>query len=91
MASSGFLRMLADRTQSAAQVDERRAIQMQGRRGCTARGGASLNLQEVCAPGKMALPPLPARVEQGDGSPGLRIARLRLGVLVAVTRWARPG
>ena len=38
-----------DRTKSPAEVDERRAIEVQGRHGRTARGGAPLDTQEVCA------------------------------------------
>ncbi len=56
--SSGFLRMLSDRTHGAAQVGEHRAIQVQGHRGCVARGRASLKLQENGAPGEVMRPPL---------------------------------
>src|SRR5438874_10731153 len=84
-ASPSFLRMRSDRTKGAAQVDESRAIQMQGRHGRTAGGSASLDVPEVCAPREVARPLLAARVEKRDGSSGLRIARVRLGVLVAVT------
>ncbi len=64
---------------------------MQSHHGSAAGGGSSLDLQEVRAPGEVARPALAARVEQGDGSPGLRIGRLRLAVLVAVTSRASPG
>jgi hypothetical protein len=37
-------RMRSDRTQSPAQVDERRAVQVQGRHGRAPRGGAPLDL-----------------------------------------------
>jgi hypothetical protein len=82
--------MLSDRTQSAAQVDERRAVEVQGRYSGTSRSGASLHPQEVCTPSEVTQPPLAAGVEQADSFPGLRILCPRLGVFVAVTRRTCP-
>jgi hypothetical protein len=77
-------------TESAAQVHEGGAIQMQRRHGGPAGRGASLDEQEIRAPAKMARPTLAARIEQGNGSSRLRIGSVRLGVFVAVARRARP-
>jgi hypothetical protein len=78
-------------TQSATQVDEREAIQVQRRYSGPAGRGSSFHEQEIGTPNKMARPALAARVEEWDGSPGLRIGSVRLGVLVAVARRACPG
>jgi hypothetical protein len=71
-------------TESAAQVDEGGAIQMQRLYGSPSCRGASFDEQEIRAPGKMARPSLAARMEQGDGSPRLWIGGVRLGVFVAI-------
>jgi hypothetical protein len=84
-------RMFPYGTQRAAQVDEGGTVQVQRRHGGPAGGGAPLDEQEVGTPGEMARPALAARVEQGNGSPALRIAGMRFGVLVTVARRARPG
>jgi hypothetical protein len=80
--------MVSDCTECAAQIDERRAVQVQGRHGRTARGRAAFQMQEVRAPGKVARPLLAAWVEQGDdpASPGIECPRL--GLFVAVARRA---
>ncbi len=90
-ASSRLRRMLPKGMESPAQIHQGRAIQVQSRHGGPARGGSPLDPQETGAPGKMAQPTLPARVEQGNRTPSLRIGRVRLGVFVTVARRARPG
>ena len=89
--SSVRRRVLPNGMESAAQVDQGGCIQQQRRHSGPAGGGAPLDEQEIRAPGKMTRPELAARVEQGDGPARLRIAGMRLGVLVAVARRARPG
>jgi hypothetical protein len=81
--------MLSGHTQNASQVDEPRTIQVQGRRSCATYGSAALNFQEVIVPCEVPRPSLATWVEQRDSSPGERIARLRLGIFVTITRRAR--
>lgn len=78
-------------TEGTAQVDERRTIKVQGGHGGPSGGRASLDEQEIRAPGEMARPALAAWVEQANGSPRLWIARMGLCLFVAVARGARPG
>jgi hypothetical protein len=82
--------MLAGRLQDAAQVDNRRGIQMQDRHGGTTRGSPSRDVAEVRAPVEVARPPLTASIGQGNGSPGLWIACVGLDVLATGARRA-PG
>src|SRR2546423_15347321 len=83
--------MLPDGTERAAQVDKSGAMQEQRRYGGPAGRGAALDEREIRVPGKMTRPQLAARVEQGNGTPCLRISGVRLGVFVTVARGACPG
>jgi hypothetical protein len=67
---SRFRWMLSGHTQNAAQVDESRTIQVQGRRSCATYGSAALNFQEVIGPCEVPRPSLATWVEQRDSSPG---------------------
>ena len=87
---SRFRWMLSGHAQNAAQVDESRTIQVEGRRSCATCGCAALNFQEVIGPCEVPRPSLATRVEQRNSSPGQRIASLRLGIFVTITRRARP-
>ena len=81
-------RMFPYGTESTAQVDESGTIQVQRGYGGPSGRRASLDEQEIRAPGKMTRPALAARVEQRSGPPRLWIARMGLGVFVAVAEVA---
>ena len=66
-------------------------IELQGFDRCSAAGRLADYFRPVVAPTEMIRPPLAARVEQWNGSPGLWIVRTCLCVFVAIARRTRPG
>jgi len=84
------VRVFTDSVKRATQVEQFGAIQMQRLHCRPTRGGATENQLGVFAPSKVARPRLAAWIEERHDAPRLWVTGVGLGVLVAITRLARP-